>query len=380
MSKFKKTTPLHYINEWIRKNDEFFNSEIINEIKVSEEELNRVRDYVGMSSLGSECLRKVVLDYNEEDKKEFKSIKLSMICNMGNYIHGLLQYVCKKIWKEDCFIEHRVELEYRKGKIVAVGHIDVYIENFYDEEEEVYKNVLIDFKTISNQGYINVLAGHKKKKYWIQANGYRKAIEADECHLIYINRDSMDMIEIDVTDEMSATIAMQTAKEIQKYISKKTIPKIPYPSFAEGEKHDCMFCGHKDKCWSMEEITKENEKYTKENGIIYEDVKKLRAFNEDMEKIEALKLKEKEAKAEYKSIEAERKMLENKYRSELTSDKEKRFFWAGTLGFKKTNTKKEKLNEQKLKEDFGEKLRDYYEVRDVVSVRKIKKMPNIEDK
>lgn len=367
-----------HIYKWIQENMDGKEASILDKILTIEndtvrEEINHSKR-VGMSSLGAECIRKKYYDLiGAEKDSKFKSPNSILRLNIGHYYHRLIQYICKQIWGDNCFIEETCYL-FDGNEIVSESETDIRI-----RIEENGINHVFDIKTAMEQVFYNALAKKIPKKYIVQANAYYEATDCDKFSFIFININNCDMTEIPLERDMiTGILAKEMAKKLNIYVRNKELPDTPYSTYAECQSGDGRYCDYIGQCWRSEQIKEYNVKLLEEDVFIAPE-KVGKTYSKDIEKKTKLKEKIKELDEKHsmklQKYKDEIKEIDNKW-NKYTRAQNKTIIDMGEESDKIVKFQKEftyKIDEKKLISELGDKIKDYFIVEEKTTPKHLKR-------
>lgn len=208
------------------------------------------RSYLGASSIGDECIRKVQLQYMQKDQKV--SAKQVRTFDIG---HCLEDLVIKWLRIAGFDLKTRNEKGEQFGFSVAngkfAGHVDGLIysfpEEFPDEQEGVS---LLEIKTMNNKSWNDtqkrgVLVS--KPVYYSQVQLYMAYMNLDRCLFVALNKDISDLyFEIIPFDPGMAQKYSDRAVQIIKATENNEL--LPCVS-GDSSFFLCKMCGFRDHCW-----------------------------------------------------------------------------------------------------------------------------------
>ncbi|MCK9541140.1 MAG: hypothetical protein M0R03_03820 [Novosphingobium sp.] len=375
MSDFKF---LPKIIKWIEENWEGNESKILNEAILMEHNTNVSGEVnhsgrVGMSSLGAECLRPKYYDMTKEPKSSRSNFKNILTLMTGYYYHRIIQYACKQIWGNNCFIEETC-LMFDENDIVAESEVDIRI-----RVEENGKNYVIDIKSTTNENFINVLGGRISKKYQYQANAYYNATDCDQFIFIYINKNTHDVVEIPFErDIMTEILAKNNAILLNNCFKNKTAPEIPYSTYSECISGEGKYCKYLNSCWDSSKIKEEHEKMSeKDIGKVTKKISKEYIKSSEKEKTLKEKIKKEEEKFKAKTEKWKTELKEIKSRwTKLAYANKKTIIDFGEEADKIIKMKKKikyKIDTDKLLAEMGEEIKDYIKIEESVTPAHLKR-------
>ena len=208
------------------------------------------RSYLGASSIGDECIRKVQLQYMQKDQKI--SAKQVRTFDIG---HCLEDLVIKWLRIAGFDLKTRNEKGEQFGFSVAdgkfAGHVDGLIYSFPEEFPDKQEGVsLLEIKTMNNKSWNDtqkrgVLVS--KPIYYSQVQLYMAYMELDRCLFVALNKDTSDLyFEIVPFDPGMAQKYSDRAVQIIKATENNELL-----SCVSGDSSFflCKMCGFRDHCW-----------------------------------------------------------------------------------------------------------------------------------
>ena len=219
------------------------------------------RSYLGASSIGDECIRKVQLQYMQKDQKV--SAKQIQTFDIGHCLEDLIiQWL--RIAGFD--LKTRNEKGEQFGFSVAdgkfAGHVDGIILSFPEEfasaadskSDEVkltaQGSALLEIKTMNNKSWNDtqkrgVLVS--KPVYYSQVQLYMAYMELDRCLFVALNKDTSDLyFEIIPFDSGMAQKYSDRAVQIIKATENNEL--LPCVS-GDSSFFLCKMCGFRNHCW-----------------------------------------------------------------------------------------------------------------------------------
>lgn len=208
------------------------------------------RSYLGASSIGDECIRKVQLQYMQKDQKV--SAKQIRTFDIG---HCLEDLVIKWLRIAGFDLKTRNEKGEQFGFSVAdgkfAGHVDGLIYSFPEQfPDKPEGTALLEIKTMNNKSWNDtqkrgVLVS--KQVYYSQVQLYMAYLELDRCLFVALNKDTSDLyFEIIPFDPGMAQKYSDRAVQIIKATENNEL--LPCVS-GDSSFFLCKMCGFRDLCW-----------------------------------------------------------------------------------------------------------------------------------
>ena len=208
------------------------------------------RSYLGASSIGDECIRKVQLQYMQKDQKV--SAKQIRTFDIG---HCLEDLIIKWLRIAGFDLKTRNENGEQFGFSVAngkfAGHVDGIILSFPEQFPDKPKGVsLLEIKTMNHKSWNDtqkrgVLVS--KPVYYSQVQLYMAYMELDRCLFVALNKDTSDLyFEIIPFDPGMAQKYSDRAVQIIKATENNEL--LPCVS-GDSSFFLCKMCGFRDHCW-----------------------------------------------------------------------------------------------------------------------------------
>lgn len=196
---------------------------------------DKPRDYIGASSIGSECLRQIWYELNCKEsfpipnriRRIFDTGKL-----MEEYILSLLQMCGLSLHRNVELIEHTMDY--------FEGHADaIWIKGLGDR-------IIIEIKTAKNSEFQKVINHGLKKwnpKYYAQIQSYMGMSGINSTYILVLNKDNSELYDELVTFD---SIFYEGLKEKAKmiYSAKSEPPRINGSALF----YMCKMCKFKDIC------------------------------------------------------------------------------------------------------------------------------------
>ena len=208
------------------------------------------RSYLGASSIGDECIRKVQLQYMHEDQKV--SAKQVRTFDIGHCLEDLIIQWLKIAGFQ---LKTRDKNGEQFGFSVAggkfAGHVDGIILSFPEEFPDKPKGPsLLEIKTMNHKSWNDtqkrgVLVS--KPVYYSQVQLYMAYLELDRCLFVALNKDTSDLyFEIIPFDPGMAQKYSDRAVQIIKATENNEL--LPCVS-GDSSFFLCKMCGFRDHCW-----------------------------------------------------------------------------------------------------------------------------------
>ena len=212
------------------------------------------RSYLGASSIGDECIRKVQLQYMQKDQKV--SAKQIRTFDIG---HCLEDLIIKWLRIAGFDLKTRNEKGEQFGFSVAdgkfAGHVDGIIFSFPKEfasaaEITAQGSALLEIKTMNHKSWNDtqkrgVLVS--KPIYYSQVQLYMAYMNLEQCLFVALNKDTSDLyFEIIPFDPGMAQKYSDRAVQIIKATENNEL--LPCVS-GDSSFFLCKMCGFRDHCW-----------------------------------------------------------------------------------------------------------------------------------
>ncbi len=197
------------------------------------------RNYLGASSIGEECDRK--LWYSFHKPKRIDDPRVHRIMDFGHfsesYVISLLKHAGYDLFTDDGSGQYGFEDEELRGHVDGVIMID----------DIPY---LLEIKSANSKRFAEMVKDGVEKSnpiYYTQMQVYLKYMELSHALYVAINKDNCELhIEVVKYEKIKADYAVNRGKEI---VRKETEPERKYQSKAF---YRCKFCNYKDECWGQE--------------------------------------------------------------------------------------------------------------------------------
>ncbi len=208
------------------------------------------RSYLGASSIGDECIRKVQLQYMQKDQKV--SANQTRTFDIGHCLEDLIIQWLKIAGFQ---LKTRDKNGEQFGFSVAdgkfAGHVDGIILSFPGEFPDKPKGVsLLEIKTMNHKSWNDtqkrgVLVS--KPIYYSQVQLYMAYMNLDRCLFVALNKDTSDLyFEIIPFDPGMAQKYSDRAVQIIKATENNEL----LPCVSEDSSFFlCKMCGFRDHCW-----------------------------------------------------------------------------------------------------------------------------------
>ena len=208
------------------------------------------RSYLGASSIGDECIRKVQLQYMHEDQKV--SAKQVRTFDIGHCLEDLIIQWLKIAGFQ---LKTRDKNGEQFGFSVAggkfAGHVDGIILSFPEEFPDKPKGPsLLEIKTMNHKSWNDtqkrgVLVS--KPVYYSQVQLYMAYMELDRCLFVALNKDTSELyFEVIPFDAGMAQKYSDRAVQIIKATENNEL--LPCVS-GDSSFFLCKMCGFRDHCW-----------------------------------------------------------------------------------------------------------------------------------
>jgi hypothetical protein len=210
-------------------------SEKLNDRKVSRETL---RNYVGASSIGSECLRQIYYEFNHENKQQIPA-KLQRTFDIGGTLEGLIT-----TWLTECGLELELPsesndfLEYSSKKVPYFrGHCDALI---------LKPHSVLEIKTAKDASFtIFERKGCKdwNIRYYAQVQSYMGMSNINKACILVLNKDTSEICD-EVIDFDKHYYEGLLARAVAVFNAIEPPPKINNSPYW----FQCKMCWFKDIC------------------------------------------------------------------------------------------------------------------------------------
>lgn len=208
------------------------------------------RNYLGASSIGEECERKLWYSYHK--KKPINDPRVHRIMDLGH----LIESYCLSMLKHAGF-----ELFYEEGG-EQFGFVDEEVAGHADGVIILDKVPhLLEIKSANDTRFkemVKVGVEVSNPLYFAQMQVYMKYLELDYALYFVLNKNNSDIhMEIIKYEKIRADYYVKRGKEI---IRSKEEPERKYKSAAFFK---CKFCDYSDECWyGVEESSKPPKDFT----------------------------------------------------------------------------------------------------------------------
>jgi CRISPR/Cas system-associated exonuclease Cas4 (RecB family) len=198
------------------------------------------RNYLGASSLGEPCARKLWYSFHHPEK--ILDPRINRIFDLGNLIED---YLVKLL--EDAGFTLYVKDD--EGK--QYGFEDGVIQGNSDGIIMVNDvPMLLEFKSYNTKRFTELKKGgvqNTAPTYYGQVNVYMKYLELESCLFIAMDKNTSDLhMEVIEYDPIEAHYLVQRGKEIAGSV------EMPDRKYTHISTLQCKFCSYQKKCWSKE--------------------------------------------------------------------------------------------------------------------------------
>lgn len=198
-----------------------------------------MRSYLGASSIGEECDRKLWYSYHQPAR--INDPRVHRIMDFGHfsesYALSMLKHAGYEVFHEEGSSQYGFQDEELKGHIDGVIMID----------DLPY---LLEIKSANTKRFAEMVKDGIEKSnpvYFTQVQVYMKYMELHNTLFFVINKDTCEIhIEIINYQPMKADYAVKRGKDIVRQ------EKEPERKYASKAFYKCKFCSYKDKCWGEE--------------------------------------------------------------------------------------------------------------------------------
>jgi hypothetical protein len=198
---------------------------------------NTPRDYLGASSLGDECSRKLWYSYHQPSSTGFTS-RTKRIFELGNKIEDIII---------DCLGNSNIKILAKQSSFMdgpLGGHCDGIVSNLPCSS----KDHLLEIKSMNDNSFNGIKSKGLKKYstgYWVQCQVYMHYLKMEKCLFISMNKNDCELY-IERFDYNEATAI--------EYIERgKLICSLEYPpdrQYKYSNFFKCKMCNYNEKCWS----------------------------------------------------------------------------------------------------------------------------------
>ena len=208
------------------------------------------RSYLGASSIGDECIRKVQLQYMQKNQKV--TAKQVRTFDIGHCLEDLIiQWLRIAGFDLKTRNENGEQFGFSAADGKFAGHVDGIIISFPEEfPDKPEGTALLEIKTMNNKSWNDtqkrgVLVS--KPVYYSQVQLYMAYMELDRCLFVALNKDSSDLyFEIISFDPGMAQKYSDRAVQIIKATENNEL--LPCVS-GDSSFFLCKMCGFRDHCW-----------------------------------------------------------------------------------------------------------------------------------
>ena len=208
------------------------------------------RSYLGASSIGDECIRKVQLQYMQKNQKV--TAKQVRTFDIGHCLEDLIiQWLRIAGFDLKTRNENGEQFGFSAADGKFAGHVDGIIISFPEEFPDKSTGVcLLEIKTMNNKSWNDtqkrgVLVS--KPVYYSQVQLYLAYLELDRCLFVALNKDTSDLyFEIIPFDPGMAQKYSDRAVQIIKATENNEL--LPCVS-GDSSFFLCKMCGFRDYCW-----------------------------------------------------------------------------------------------------------------------------------
>jgi len=203
------------------------------------------RDYLGVSSLGEECTRKLWYKYHEPDKAKKVEPRIQAIFDMGHLIED---YVVKLLAETGMAVfdkdedGHQFEAIYQG---VIKGHIDGVIKGIPESD----KPHLLEVKSMNDTNFskLREKLEFSFPHYWVQMQVYMFLFKLDRGLFVAMNKDNCEFYTERIS--LNTILAESYLKKGVEIVNMGMVPIAPYPSKTF---YKCRYCEFADTCWSRD--------------------------------------------------------------------------------------------------------------------------------
>lgn len=213
---------------------------LIDDAIVKRAESKESRDYLGLSSIGTECSRELWYSFHQPEK--ITDPRLNRIFDLGNkiedYLIELLREAGLTVYTHD---ENGNQFGIVDG--LLAGHIDGVVVGL----PESTKPHVLEFKSAKDSRFKEfVKNGYKSDaKYWAQVQTYMYYMKLENALVVIMNKDDCNLyFERIKLDKKFAERKILRGKEIAEMTD-----DIPARQYTKPTFYKCKFCNYNEKCW-----------------------------------------------------------------------------------------------------------------------------------
>lgn len=197
------------------------------------------RNYLGASSIGEECDRKLWYSFHEPIKVD--DPRVHRIFDLGHLLESYCLSMLKHAGYEVFYEESGEQFGFTDEEIA--GHCDGVI--IIDDHPH-----LLEIKTANDKRFAEMVKDGVEKSdpvYFTQMQVYMKYMELDRALFFAINKNTSALhMEIVKYEKIKADYAINRGKEIVRGEKEEAKRKYSSPSF-----YRCKFCNYRSKCWGI---------------------------------------------------------------------------------------------------------------------------------
>lgn len=205
------------------------------------------RTYLGASSIGEECDRKLWYSYHQ--KKPINDPRVHRIMDVGHWVESYALAMLKAAGYEVFYEENGSQFGFTDEEVA--GNADGVI---------MLNNVphLLEIKSANDKRFQEMVRDGVERSnpiYFTQMQVYMKYLELDQALYFVVNKNNCDIhMEIVKYEKIKADYAINRGKEI---VRSEKEPERKYQSKAFFK---CKFCDYRQECWNngTSEPTEEN--------------------------------------------------------------------------------------------------------------------------
>jgi CRISPR/Cas system-associated exonuclease Cas4 (RecB family) len=195
------------------------------------------RRYLGCSSIGEECDRKIWYSFHEPIR--VMDPRIHRIFDLGHllesYCISMLKHAGYEVYHDDGSGQYGFIDEEVAGHIDAVINIDGLA-------------YLLEIKTANDKRFAEMVKNGvaiSDPVYYVQMQTYMKYMELDQAIFMAINKNTSALhMEIVKYEKIKADYAINRGKEIVRGAKEEAQRKYSSKAF-----YKCKFCNYKDVCW-----------------------------------------------------------------------------------------------------------------------------------